>query len=444
MDRQGKARVRSTRMYGDKMNRLLILASVALAYPVAAQRTGLSFLDPVSGRTAEELVARALAQNGELLAGESQIMAARGVVTQARLKANPSVAFTESQEVAGGQNNFVIGGSLPLELYHRRERRVDVAQSDVKVAEFAQSELERRVRAEVDAKFGEVLAAARNLQVAEDLLDLNRKALEVTQSRADKGAAPALDANLLRVEVSRIDALRADLESKAGVSFLELKSLIGMKPEEDLRIKGSLETAITQPEIAVAHVLESRPDLLAAHAAEQVATARLRQAETEARADATLSANYQRMDSSFNLAGLNSFGQPQPIQGIFHFLTVGVSISLPLRNKNQGAIETATAKIHEAARRREYAELIATREVAAALFARDKAQEALKIYRDGVRGQASQNLEVVRQTYELGRVQLLDVIAEQRRFIDIETGYTEALNRYYQAVVRLRAVTGGQ
>jgi outer membrane protein TolC len=78
------------------------------------------------------------------------------------------------------------------------------------------------------------------------------------------------------------------------------------------------------------------------------------------------------------------------------------------------------------------------------LLARDKAQEGLRIYRDGVRGQASQNLDVIRRTYELGRTQLLDVIAEQRRFIDIEMGYTDALNRLYQATVRLRTVTGGE
>jgi cobalt-zinc-cadmium efflux system outer membrane protein len=150
------------------------------------------------------------------------------------------------------------------------------------------------------------------------------------------------------------------------------------------------------------------------------------------------------MDSSFNLNGLNALGQPQPIQGIFHFLAVGVSISLPVRNKNQGAIETAVAQMEEAKRRREYAQLIARREVSAALLARDKAQEGLRMFREGVRGQASQNLEVVRKTYELGRTQLLDVIGEQRRFIDIEMGYTEALNRYYQAAVRVRTVTGGK
>jgi cobalt-zinc-cadmium efflux system outer membrane protein len=423
---------------------LAILSAFALTLPMLGQRAGPSVLDLSSGQTVEDLVTRALAQNGELLAGERLVAAARGGVTQARLKANPSLSFNEAQELAGGQNNFMIGGTLPLELYHRRERRVEVAQRGVKMTEYDQAERERRLRAEVETKFGEVLAAARNLQVAEDLLELNRKAVELTQTRADQGAIPPLDANLLRVEVNRIDALRVDLDSKLGVAILELKSLVGMKPDEDLCLKGSLDAVLSDPDVSIQRVLESRPDILSLRAAEQVASAKLHQAETEARPDASISANYQRMDSSFNVNGLNALGQPRPIQGIFHFLAVGVSISLPVRNKNQGAIETAVAQMDEAKRRREYAELVATREVSAALLVRDKAQEGLRIFRDGVRGQASQNLEVVRKTYELGRTQFLDVIAEQRRFIDIEMGYTEALNRYYQAAVRVRTVTGGK
>jgi outer membrane protein, heavy metal efflux system len=422
----------------------VVIAALTLALPIMGQRASPSILDAVGGQTPEDLVVRAFAQNGELLAGGSQVMAARGGVTQAALKANPSVAFNESQEIAGGQNNFMIGASLPLELYHRRERRVEVAQSNVKMTEFDQAARERRLRADIESKFGEVLASARNLQVAEELLDLNRQALDLTQTRADKGAVPSLDANLLRVEVNRIDTLRLDLEAKLGIGVLELKSMVGMKPDENLRLKGSLEGVVPYRDMAIQRVLETRPDLLAARAAEQVANARLRQAETEGRADASISANYQRMDSSFNVNGLNAAGQLRPVQGIFHFLAVGVSVNLPVRNKNQGAIETGVAQLDEAKRRREYQELIVTREVAAALLAREKAQEVLRIFGEGVRGQASQNLEVVRKTYELGRTQLLDVIAEQRRFIDIEMGYTEALSRNYQAAVRVRAVTGGQ
>ena len=70
------------------------------------------------------------------------------------------------------------------------------------------------------------------------------------------------------------------------------------------------------------------------------------------------------------------------------------------------------------------------------------AQRALDIYTQGVREVAHQNLEVVRQTYTLGRATLLDVIAEQRRYIDIETGYTEALKQTYNAVVDIERAVG--
>src|SRR5260370_6536738 len=203
-----------------------------------------------------------------------------------------------------------------------------------------------------------------------------------------------------------------------------------MNPEGDPRLRGTREPdSITRPKTAsIRHAIDSRPDLLALRAAEQVAGAKLKQAQTEARPNASVSANYQRMDSGFNVNGLTAAGQQRPVQGIFHNLTAGVSITLPVRNRNQGAIEMAVAQIEEGRRRREYMELIVSREVAAAFLVLEKAKESLEIYRKGVRDQASQNLEVIRKINELGRTQLLDVIAEQRRFIDAENAYTESFN----------------
>jgi len=413
---------------------------LAAAIPLRGQSASDGIVDLANGRTVEELVSIALQRNGDILAARQQVEAARGGLTQARLRANPSVELSGSKEVGGPQNTLVLGGSLPLELYHRRERRMEVAAGGIRTADFERMERERQVRGEVEAKFGEVLAALRNVQFIDDLLKLNRDALALTQARADQGAVPPLDANLLRVEANRIDSRRSEFEATLGVAVLELKSLIGMKAEEHLQLRGSLESQpleLTQ-DAAIQRALVARPDLLVARAAEEVASARLKQAQTEGKADASISANYQRMDSSFDINGLNDAGQPRPIQGVFHSIGAGVSISLPVRNRNEGAIQTAVAQMEEARRRREYMELIVTREVLAAFLVQSKAKESLDIYSRGVRDQASQNLDVIRKTYQLGRTQLLDVIAEQRRFIDVETGYTEALNRSYQASVRVR------
>ena len=61
-----------------------------------------------------------------------------------------------------------------------------------------------------------------------------------------------------------------------------------------------------------------------------------------------------------------------------------------------------------------------------------------------MRDQAARNLDVVRQTYSYGRTTLLDVIAEQRRYIDIETEYTDILLDAYTAHVALEQAVGAQ
>ena len=66
---------------------------------------------------------------------------------------------------------------------------------------------------------------------------------------------------------------------------------------------------------------------------------------------------------------------------------------------------------------------------------------AAEIYRVGVRDQANANLDVVRQTYELGSKTLLDFIAEQRRFIEVETSFIDSLLETYLAQVDIERAT---
>jgi outer membrane protein TolC len=54
-------------------------------------------------------------------------------------------------------------------------------------------------------------------------------------------------------------------------------------------------------------------------------------------------------------------------------------------------------------------------------------EEALAIYGNGLRTLAVRNLEVVRESYGLGRATLLDVLNETRRYLDVENTYTDVL-----------------
>ncbi|MGH9661326.1 MAG: TolC family protein, partial [Bryobacteraceae bacterium] len=299
----------------------LLLAVLLLGgLPSWSQPSVETILDPVNGRTVEELVQMALRRNGDALVMREQVAAAQGGLVQARLRPNPSFDVGGMQEYRGPMNSFMVGASIPLELFGRRDRRIDVAEHAINVSELDRADVERRLRAEVASKFGDVLASSRNVQFTADLLALNREALRLTEARAGEGAVPPLDASILRVEVNRLDSMRADAEARLGVVVLELKSLVGMIPDDELRLRGTLEPEplAVAKEDALHRALKTRPDLRSLREAEEVASARLRQAQTEGRLDASLSASYQRMDSAFPLNGLTALGQPGRIQGIFH------------------------------------------------------------------------------------------------------------------------------
>jgi len=394
--------------------------------------------------TVDELVARALSDNPELRATRAEVDAARGRLVQAGLRPNPMLDLGAQQSVTGPDNNLLVGVTLPLDLNRRKAGRVGVAERELEMKEAQVAERERQLSAEVRLKAGELLAARRNLRFTEDLLEVNRKALGLVQERIRRGAMPPLEENLMRVEVNRLDASRRILASKVEVLALQLKVLAGLAPDAPLVLRGDLSLAPARVDLeeGLRRALTARPDLLVARAEVAMAGAKIRKEEAEGRWDASVNIGYMRQNFGYDLNGLTENGETRAITDIFHYVGGGVTITLPLRNRNQGNIAAALAEAQATGRRMDFVMLTIRQEVAAAFTQYEAAQRSLEIYGQGVRELARQNLEVIRQAYELGRTSLLDVIAEQRRYIDIEMGYTDALKQVYDAMVDIERAVG--
>src|SRR5207245_4097451 len=103
----------------------------------------------------------------------------------------------------------------------------------------------------------------RNLQVTDELLGVNRNALEVVGARVRQGAAPSLDEGLQLVEVNRLDASRQLAQSRGEIAALQLKLLAGMAPDAPLALKGDLGLAPLPLDHADAtqRAVRHRPDL---------------------------------------------------------------------------------------------------------------------------------------------------------------------------------------
>jgi outer membrane protein, heavy metal efflux system len=428
---------------------LAAACALTLSAQEPVEQLSSSILDPQTGTTESELVTRALAQNPALAAVRQEIEMARGGVTQARLRKNPSLTAGGLQEIDGQDNKVSIGGALPLELFGRRQRRTEVADRKLEAARESVADQERLLTGEVGMRFGETLAAVRNLNFIEQLLQINRDFLTLMQARVREGSTAPLDVDEARVEVGRIDTLRIDYQTKAEIALLRLKQAVGIQPDETLRLKGLLEQPpLPQSRMSVDRnqllqiALAHRPDLAAQRANEAVAVAELRQQQAEAKPDATVSASYERPNSGFSQRAFDGAGNLSPIRQTFNYAVAGIEIALPAFNRNQGSIIADTAAIDAARSRTTAAGLAVRSEVAQNQVRYQGARARVAVYASSVREQAARNLEIVRQVYSLGRNTLLDVITEQRRYIEIETAYTDVLLDAYAARVALEQAAG--
>src|SRR5262249_55420713 len=165
-----------------------------------------------------------------------------------------------------------------------------------------------------------------------------QRGYNLVAARVTEGSTPPLEQNMVLVELNRFRSGREVAEGKTQLAMLELRNLMGMGPDEPLRLSGDFKNLISPMRSladATEQALATRPDLKLAKATESFAAARIEQARSEGRVDASLSVGYQRMDSGFPLSGINDAGQLNPIRSTFNYLTFGISLELPVRNKNQ-------------------------------------------------------------------------------------------------------------
>ncbi len=398
------------------------------------------YLNLANGTTADEAVRIALENNGEIRALRDELESTRSQIKQAELKANPRLMIGGNFQPFGEMNGEMAQVTLPLELGGRRRARIDVAKNQFKVREAILANSERELAAEVRLKFGESLALIEKLKFLEELLANVEQGYKLISAKVVEGSNAPLEQNISLVELNRIRSMREMVVANVVIRLLELRNLLGLEPTEPLRLKGDFENLLDSiPPLGAANdqAILQRPDLESLRLSLGLGNASLEQARSEGRIDAAVFLGYQRMTRMMpQVVNQNPLELDSRVVGE-SFITFGVDLMLPVRNKNQGNIESSSLEISAAEKRLEFGELTVRREVAAAYARYEGAARALAIYRVGVRNQAKQNLNVIWQTYKFGDKDLLDYIGEERRYLELENSLIDAELEVYQARIEI-------
>ncbi|HEV2669046.1 MAG TPA: TolC family protein [Blastocatellia bacterium] len=401
------------------------------------------YVDPIQGSSSIDLVRRALTSNAQLAATRLEIDRARARLRQAGLRPNPTVDIERQNGVfnSPGERGTSIGFSMPLELAGQRGRRIDLAQAELEASEADVADRERRLASEVRLAFIETLAALRELEVTQSLYSLDVETARVVEARVEEGDAAPLELNLLRAEVDRLRARRALVEGRLQASATRLKQLVGMAPDEQLQLREVLMSPLLPDppaslDAAVEIALRTRPDLRFARLSEAVALAGYRLVKAQAAPQVTAFVQYSDVLGTFDDTPIGVLNDRDRL------LAFGVSVTLPVFNRNQGAKAEARLAITQAQRRREFTESVVRAEVTAAYRRYEAAQASVRTYERGVIERSEQNVQTMRAAYQVGAFRVTELLVEQRRLVDMQREMTEALAERYRAMAELRAALG--
>lgn len=418
----------------------------AVTEPVASTLTPLlaRYFDPVQGASSNDLVRRALASNAELAAARLDIERARARLSQAGLRPNPTLDFEQTTgrfTGAAGESEVSVGLAVPVELGGKRRRRIELARAEFEAAGAEVADRERRLANEVRASYAEALASIRELGTLEELNNIDLQTTRFIQARVNEGETAPIELNQLRVEVERLRSRRALVEGRLQASLLRLKSLTGVPANELVRLREDIASPGLAPpptsvEAATDIALRSRPDLKLARLNVEVAQAGLRLARSYAVPDITAFTKYSQGRSVFDDTPVGVLTDRDKL------VTFGVSVGIPIFNRNQGAKAEATAAITQAERRLEFVEAIVRSEVQSAFARYEAARVAVSTFEQGVIPRSTENIRTIRAAYQIGAFSITDLLVEQRRLVDAQREFTEALAEQYRALADIQAAIG--
>lgn len=395
---------------------------------------------PVDGLTLDSAIDRLIARNVDLRSKAFEIPQADADILTAGLRANPILysdvqcypygAFSKARP--GGQTQYDLNVSYPLDVTRKRRARVLVACRAKKVLE---AQFQDAVRVEVDnlyTEFVDVLAARETARLARKGVD----ELEKEPARPLLGVRPGADDQRLEIQRESAELGLVEAEEQYRADLRALGLVLGMTVEESerLQLRGSLADLGRPPvlgEPLLRLALASRPD---------VASYRL---------------GVHRAEGDVGLAVANRYPdlyvlyQPYTFQDdrylnakSAHSWGVGVSVPLTVFNRNQGNIHRARLNVAQSRTEVEALERQVTFEVRQAERQYTVTRTAVERIERSLLPNARLEHDRTYRLYVAGKADERSFLAAEGDFDRVVRLYRDTLVRHRRAMLKLNTAVG--
>ena len=359
--------------------------------------------------------------NLELIAERYNIDMAEAEVIQARLFENPVISLEQNVYNRLNRKYFDMGreGEAVVEVEQliyiagQRNKRVRVEKLNKEMAVYQFEEVLRTLRSELNTKFIELYYTEKSLSVYDKEIDYLQRLLEVMKEQNEKG-------NISLLEKSRIQALLLSLQQERNetsnrvISLQgDMKLLLGLNATEvfepvfDEAVLKQVDIA-SIPFIELDNRLAERPDIKMARTNIQVSRANVSLQKSLAFPEVSLKGAYDRAGNFCD-----------------NYFAIGLSVSVPIFNRNQGNIKSARLSVLQNTNREELARKQAENELFTSYARLEKAVKLYNTSNYELERDFEKIIDGVNSNYSKRNISLLE-------FIDYYQAYKETCLQLYQ------------
>ena len=289
----------------------------------------------------DDALERFAACNLSLIAERYHVDMAEAQVTQAKLFENPVISFEQNVYNRNNGKYFDLGkeGEAVVEIEQliyiagQRNKRIRLEKLNKEMAVYQFEEVIRTLRGELKEKFVDLYYTRKSLSVYDREIGYLSTVLDVYKEQNAKGNVSLLEKSRIQALLLSLKQERNGISNEAVALEGDLRLLLGLKREE---VPEPLfdESALDRIELEKLPLAElsarmaGRPDLKQAEAGIRASEADVRLQRSLAFPEVSLKGAYDRAGNFCN-----------------NYFAIGLSVSVPIFNRNQGNIKSARLSV---------------------------------------------------------------------------------------------------
>ncbi len=392
----------------------------------------ISYGDPSGLLTLREALALALLKNPELAAFSWEVRAAEARTLQAGVLPNPSVGVeVENFAGSGERQSFdtaetTVALSQLIELGGKRGKRERVAtlQKDLAGWDYEAKRLD--VLTETAKIFVDLLGAQQQFAYAAELVRLAEMTHRTVSERVEAGKVSPLEAAKAGVTLANTRLQHAQAQSNLAAARKKLSLMWGESAPSFERAEGDLEIITPAPSAEeLSRRLAKNPDIARWVKESEQRAAALELEKAKSIPDLTVSGGVR----SFNDENDSAF-------------VVGVSIPIPLFDRNQGGALEAGYNLAKAKEERRAAEARAGASLAESHELLAFSYDQATVLRSQVLPAAEHAFAAAGEGYREGKFDFLELLDAQRTLFEARGRYIEALIVYHKTKADVERLIG--